>query len=403
VSFRSPALVIAVMAATALVGRPIPSSAVVPGANGRIVFVTDRTGESLLFTMNPDGTDQTQLTDSPGGDIEPAWSPDGTTVAFVRGGSQNDIYTVRADGSGLTDLTNTPSDDELRPTWSPDGTRIAFQGCCSDTGDEIYVMNADGSGRTDIVHSPFTIDDTPAWSPDGAKIAYTRYAGGFSTQIWTMNPDGTDQAELGDLGAGVSGWPAWSPDGSRLAVMEDYGLAIIPSTGSGGRQISTSTEVFQPTWSSDGTRILFADEVVGGDVYEVYEDGSGLKDLSALPTVTDRMPDSQPIPCTITGTAGADTLLGTPGDDVICGLEGNDRLSGAGGNDVLLGGSGNDTLRGGAGTDLLVGDAGQDDMSGDGGNDTLVSIDLFARDRVDGGLGTDACRTERPDLVRNCP
>jgi FG-GAP-like repeat/RTX calcium-binding nonapeptide repeat (4 copies) len=88
-----------------------------------------------------------------------------------------------------------------------------------------------------------------------------------------------------------------------------------------------------------------------------------------------------PSPCTITGTAGADTLVGTPGDDVICGFGGKDRLEGRGGSDRLLGGEGVDTLLGGDGHDELDGGNGNDVLEGGNGNDQLV-----------GGAGRDTVR-----------
>jgi uncharacterized delta-60 repeat protein len=97
------------------------------------------------------------------------------------------------------------------------------------------------------------------------------------------------------------------------------------------------------------------------------------------------------VPCTITGTAGADTLVGTAGRDVICGLGGNDVVSGGGGPDVVYGGGGNDRLSGDAGKDLLVGGAGHDLLEGGNG------IDVFY-----GGPGVDVCLAIQERAV-DCP
>ena len=102
-----------------------------------------------------------------------------------------------------------------------------------------------------------------------------------------------------------------------------------------------------------------------------------------------------PSGCTITGTAGNDTLQGTSGADVICGL---------GGNDVLVGGAGNDTLNGGVGNDTLTGGKGNDTLRGEAGTDTLKAVDrVSGNDSLDGGTGTDTCRSDPGDPVTACP
>ncbi|MGH3788183.1 MAG: tandem-95 repeat protein [Pseudonocardiaceae bacterium] len=117
--------------------------------------------------------------------------------------------------------------------------------------------------------------------------------------------------------------------------------------------------------------------------------------------------------CTITGTAGPNTLFGTPGNDVICGLGGDDLLLGYGGNDVLLGGpgrdslfglAGNDQLRGDDGNDLLIGDTGNDTHFGGAGDDSLFAADgVRANDTIRGGTGRDLCTTDPGDTVTSCP
>jgi Tol biopolymer transport system component len=140
----------------------------------RIAFTSNRDGNYEIYVMNADGSGVTRLTDNPAVDASPAWSPDGRRIAFMsdRDGDR-EIHVMNADGSGQTNLTNNPADDS-DPSWSPDGTCIVFTRMEEDTnGDgkinsldagEIYVINADGSGQTNLTNNPAN-DDCPAWGP----------------------------------------------------------------------------------------------------------------------------------------------------------------------------------------------------------------------------------------------
>jgi Tol biopolymer transport system component len=117
------------------------------------------------------------LTNSAADDRAPAWSPDGTKIAFVRRG---DIFVMDADGSNPTNLTNSQSMDNQGPAWSPDGTRIAFSR--SEAGgnrevNRIFVMDADGSNPTSLTDAlpdgGIGVDFEPTWSPDGNRIAFS--------------------------------------------------------------------------------------------------------------------------------------------------------------------------------------------------------------------------------------
>ena len=112
---------------------------------GRILFTSDRSGNSEIYSMKPDGSGLVNLTTNPASDGTAAWLPDGTKIAFrSRRDGTSDLYVMKADGQHVHRLTNDPAID-LFPAWSPNGRRIAFDS--SRTGTlEVYVMNADGSG-----------------------------------------------------------------------------------------------------------------------------------------------------------------------------------------------------------------------------------------------------------------
>src|SRR5207302_5927024 len=118
-----------------------------------------------LHIINADGTGQTNLTSNNIWEFGPAWSPDGTKIAFESFDSAKgryQIHVIDADGSNETNLSNSTS-DESYPTWSPDGTKIAFRwNCCGN--EDIYVINADGSNRTQLTTNS-AIDSFPSWQP----------------------------------------------------------------------------------------------------------------------------------------------------------------------------------------------------------------------------------------------
>jgi Tol biopolymer transport system component len=121
-------IVIAVTASNAGSARqPLP-------ANGLIAFSTNR--EDLeIFTMNPDGSNQTNVTNNIDDDCAPSWSPDASRIAYTSGDLCFwDIYVMNANGSGQTNLTNSPGTCDANPAWSPDGTKIAFQSSVDPAG-----------------------------------------------------------------------------------------------------------------------------------------------------------------------------------------------------------------------------------------------------------------------------
>ena len=142
----------------------------------RIAFASDRSGDLEIYVMNTDGSNVVQLTDSAGRDTSPDWSPDGSQIAFRSNRSGDpEVFVMNADGSDVRQLTNSPEFDGS-PSWSPDGSQIAFDSK-RDGNFEIYVMNADGSDPVNLSQSPGTDDEFPDWGGsqvfDGSAIAVT--------------------------------------------------------------------------------------------------------------------------------------------------------------------------------------------------------------------------------------
>jgi Tol biopolymer transport system component len=262
-----------------------------PGANGRIAFQGFRDGGSAIYTMNSDGTGQTRLTDLADFAGLPAWSPDGQTIAFTRGG---EIYVMAADGSGQVQLTNLQG--ATSPAWSPDGRRIAFTKDV-DSYPQIWVMNADGSGKTRLTNDA-RIDRNPAWSPDGQTIAFASDRDRADQQlfeIYTMRTDGSDQTRLTKDPIPMTSYdePAWSPDGRKIAFDAAGVIAVMNADGSAQTAITTGYDDSWPAWSPDGQKIAFTRQLpsYGYQIYVANADGSGTVSRLSTGTSQDLLPD----------------------------------------------------------------------------------------------------------------
>jgi len=199
---------------------------------GKVAFASDRDGDAAqIFTTNTDGTDVTQLTfrDSDFDD-DPAFSSDGTRIAFMsildydpevpmEDQHDREIFVMNADGSGLTNLTNTGIDVENEdPTWSPDGSQIAF-GSDRDGDFEVYIMDA-VTGDIIAQLTDNTADEFPtSWFANG-KIAFTSDRDG-NYEVYVMDADGSNQTNLTNSPECNDGAPSWSPDGTQIVFTTD--------------------------------------------------------------------------------------------------------------------------------------------------------------------------------------
>src|ERR1041385_3747555 len=200
--------------------------------NGKVAFVRDG---NRIYTMNANGTGVAPFFSTHiDAETEPAWSPDGSKLAFVSGtnNGNQEIYVFDTNGSVLTRLTTDPSGavlNDISPAWSPNGNRIAFKRpAINGGGYDIFIMdavdsNADGNGDNRVQITNLAVENNtpgrPSWSPDGTKIAFTRSFAGGSNQIAIMNADGSNQtAVTSSIGGGpnADGDAAWSPDGSKI-------------------------------------------------------------------------------------------------------------------------------------------------------------------------------------------
>lgn len=266
--------------------------------NGLIAFTQATTGGQQIFTIAPDGTNQSQLT-FVGTNNFPGWSRDGARIAFAstRTGP-SEIWIMNADGSNQTQITFATPGGNFIPEWSPDGSKIVFASLRDGVGHpEVWVMNTDGSNQTRLTVTPTnpngpTWSVHPSWSPDGQKLVFASTATG-NTEIWMMNADGSNQTQI-TSGNGPqfpdSNASEWSRDGSKVAFWSGFETQFgevwsMDPDGSSKQQLTVTTDPMNsdnPVWSPDGSRIVFDTNRAGPvELWVMNADGTSAAPLVA--------------------------------------------------------------------------------------------------------------------------
>ena len=224
----------------------------------------------------------------------PAWSPDGSTLAFTRHqGATIFIFLRPADGKAERRLTKGES-PEYDACWSPDGKRlaIAFDKTVPNQGDiEVYSIGADGEGLQPVATSPgkLTHEEWPAWSPDGEWIAFSSTRED-NQEIHICRPDGKDLKRLTSDPA-IDAHPCWSPDSKRIVFATSrWGgteLAVMNSDGSGLARLTETRGLDDyPAWSPDGQRIAFTTNRDGNlEIYTIDPDGKNPRNETQHPAI----------------------------------------------------------------------------------------------------------------------
>jgi Tol biopolymer transport system component len=275
------------------------SHAAFPGENGKIAFVSNRDGgPSDIWTIEADGTGLTRLTSTAQGNWGPRWSADGRKIAFERDYYVNNVlhqeaWRMNADGSGQTFVTVGTG-----PSWSPDGNKIVFARRGNDSeGGGVFVND----GVTETKIAPGGWDSVmPEWSPDGQKVVYTEATKGGSGYVYVVNADGTGNTQLTSTGNDYYG--TWSPDGTKIAFTNPtfgpHDVWAMNANGSARSQLTfTPEDEYLPAWSPDGQKLAFGSQDGAGqnDILAMNADGTGIAHVTN-DSASDSDPDWQPTP-----------------------------------------------------------------------------------------------------------
>ncbi|MCA9924608.1 MAG: PD40 domain-containing protein, partial [Anaerolineales bacterium] len=314
---------------------PIPETDLVRSPD-RIIFQSNRDGDTEIYSMLLDGSNQIQLTHNDAADELPDASPDGTQILFQSDRDGDDdwnVYVMDVDGGNQRPLTDA-SGNEYHPTWSPDGTQIAFLSD-RDGVNNIYIANADGSAVRQVTHSDVDLGNM-SWSPDNRLVYNVPGADLSGQELYSVDLNGQNRLRLTDNG--VTDWSAeFSRDGRFITFLRPQenrfpAIFVMNADGTGQRQIyagGNNEYDWGPHWSADNQFIYFTKDIDDvAHLYRVRSDGTGVTFLtmraaypsfavgaSVIPASSSYVPDGERIAYQCGDEQDADIYLYNPETD----------------------------------------------------------------------------------------
>lgn len=242
----------------------------------KIAFISRRDGNTDIYIMDADGSNEQRLTTNPEFDWLPRWKP--ALGVIMYSSMREDVYgmyRMNPDGTGKDSLHTYGLEEYL---ISPDGGKVLFTGTEGEDNREIYIANADGSNRVNLSNHP-SYDGRPLWSPSSDKVLFVSDRDG-NNELYTINPDGTELLRLTTSDAREK-YAAWSPDGSRIAFTSERDggpeeIYLMNVDGSSQTRLTNNTFYDgELAWSPDGQKLAFHSNRDGDDeIYVMNIDGT---------------------------------------------------------------------------------------------------------------------------------
>lgn len=286
-----------------------PAPTLIGGGGGKIAYASDSSGIPQIYYIQANNGITTKITDMPEGACQPDWSPDGKRLVFISPCDMNkdyypesSLYIINIDGTGLLPLP-TMSGGDFDPAWSPDGKYIAFTSLRNNGRIQLYLINLEDN-TVKPLSEKYSFDMQPSWSKDGKKIVFISTRRG-NPQIWVMDADGSNQV-LFSHSAGLRNYhPTWTPDGTAIIFTQYVAEGGVPRGMLAPFDLENYVEykigkesvpMREAVVSPDGYWIAYEGWQAGTshDIYIIASSGAGRQQLTTDPRI-----DFDPVWCPI--------------------------------------------------------------------------------------------------------